>query len=134
MFLLGNFMTQLESHHADVFSLYPWACTQGKGNELLSSFLSAAFAEGVNTNKDSGLRYVVERAGLDWASAKQVVGQNGWQDTLEENRLAMYESGLWGAPSFRLLDRNNKVVLALWGQDRLWLIAKEIERLLGEYV
>ena len=101
---------------------------------MLSSFLSAVFAEGVNTNKDSGLQYVVERVGLDWASAKQVVGQNGWQDTLEENRLAMYESGLWGAPSFRLLDRNNKVVLALWGQDRLWLIAKEIERLLGEYV
>ncbi len=101
---------------------------------MLSSFLSAAFAEGVNTNKESGLRYVVERACLEWDSAKQLVGQDGWQDTLEENRLAMYENGLWGAPSFRLLDRNNKVVLALWGQDRLWLVAKEIERLLGEYV
>ena len=130
----GQFYDPIGEPSRRFFSLYPWACTQGKGNELLSSFLSAAFAEGVNTNKDSGLRYVVERVGLDWASAKQVVGQNGWQDTLEENRLAMYESGLWGAPSFRLLDRNNKVVLALWGQDRLWLIAKEIERLLGEYV
>ena len=130
----GQFYDPIGEPSRRCFSLYPWACTQGKGNELLSSFLSAAFAEGVNTNKESGLRYVVEKAGLEWASAKQVVGQNGWQDTLEENRLAMYESGLWGAPSFRLLDRNNKVVLALWGQDRLWLIAKEIERLLGEYV
>ena len=130
----GQFYDPIGEPSRRCFSLYPWACTQGKGNELLSSFLSAAFAEGVNTNKDSGLRYVVERAGLEWASAKQVVGQNGWQDTLEENRLAMYESGLWGAPSFRLLDRNNKVVLALWGQDRLWLVAKEIERLLGEYI
>ena len=130
----GQFYDPIGEPSRRCFSLYPWACTQGKGNELLSSFLSAAFAEGVNTNKEDGLRYVVEKAGLEWASAKQVVGQNGWQDTLEENRLAMYESGLWGAPSFRLLDRNNKVVLALWGQDRLWLIAKEIERLLGEYV
>ena len=129
----GQFYDPIGEPSRRCFSLYPWACTQGKGNELLSSFLSAAFAEGINTNKESGLRYVVEKAGLEWASAKQVVGQDGWQDTLEENRLAMYESGLWGAPSFRLLDRNNKVVLALWGQDRLWLVAKEIERLLGEY-
>ena len=130
----GQFYDPIGEPSRRCFSLYPWACTQGKGNELLSSFLSAAFAEGVNTNKESGLRYVVEKAGLEWALAKQVVGQDGWQDTLEENRLAMYESGLWGAPSFRLLDRNNKVVLALWGQDRLWLVAKEIERLLGEYI
>ena len=130
----GQFYDPIGEPSRRCFSLYPWACTQGKGNDLLSSFLSAAFAEGVNANKEDGLRYVVEKAGLEWASAKQVVGQNGWQDTLEENRLAMYESGLWGAPSFRLLDRNNKVVLALWGQDRLWLIAKEIDRLLGEYV
>ena len=129
----GQFYDPIGEPSRRCFSLYPWACTQGKGNELLSSFLSAAFAEGVNTSKEGGLRYVVEKAGLEWALAKQVVGQNGWQDTLEENRLAMYESGLWGAPSFRLLDRNNKVVLALWGQDRLWLVAKEIERLLGEY-
>ena len=130
----GQFYDPIGEPSRRCFSLYPWACTQGKGNELLSSFLSAAFAEGVNTNKEDGLRYVVEKAGLEWALAKQVVGQDGWQDTLEENRLAMYESGLWGAPSFRLLDRNNKVVLALWGQDRLWLVAKEIERLLGEYI
>ena len=130
----GQFYDPIGEPSRRCFSLYPWACTQGKGNELLSSFLSAAFAEGVNTRKEGGLRYVVEKAGLEWALAKQVVGQDGWQGILEENRLAMYESGLWGAPSFRLLDRNNKVVLALWGQDRLWLVAKEIERLLGEYI
>jgi len=130
----GQFYDPIGEPSRRCFSLYPWACTQGKGNELLSSFLSAAFAEGVNTSKEGGLRYVVEKAGLEWALAKQVVGQDGWQGILEENRLAMYESGLWGAPSFRLLDRNNKVVLALWGQDRLWLVAKEIERLLGEYI
>ena len=130
----GQFYDPIGEPSRRCFSLYPWACTQGKGNELLSSFLSAAFAEGVNTSKEGGLRYVVEKAGLEWALAKQIVGQDGWQGILEENRLAMYESGLWGAPSFRLLDRNNKVVLALWGQDRLWLVAKEIERLLGEYI
>jgi len=99
---------------------------------LLSSFLSAAFAQGVNTNNDRGLRQVVEKAGLDWASAKQIVGQDGWQEIVEDNRLAMYASGLWGAPSFRLLDADKNVVLALWGQDRLWLFEREIQNLLAQ--
>ena len=45
--------------------------------------------------------------------------------------MAMYASGLWGVPSFRLLDENTKEILALWGQDRLWLFAREIQRQLA---
>jgi 2-hydroxychromene-2-carboxylate isomerase len=56
------------------------------------------------------------------------VGQPGWEEILERNRLAMYNAGLWGVPSFRLLDRQGETQLALWGQDRLWLVAREIER------
>ena len=112
------------------YSLYPWACSLGKGNQLLSSFLRAAFVDGVNTNTERGLKSVVENAGLDWMDAKPLVGQDGWQQALEDNRLAMYDSGLWGAPSFRLLDSDKKPVLALWGQDRLWLVAREIQNLL----
>jgi 2-hydroxychromene-2-carboxylate isomerase len=40
----------------------------------------------------------------------------------------MYDAGLWGAPSFRLLDEQGEQLLALWGQDRLWLFAREIQR------
>ena len=114
------------------YSLYPWACSLGKGNQLLSSFLRAAFVDGVNTNTERGLKSVVENAGLDWMDAKLLVGQDGWQQALEDNRLAMYDSGLWGAPSFRLLDSDKKPVLALWGQDRLWLVAREIQNLLAK--
>ena len=114
------------------YSLYPWACSLGKGNQLLSSFLRAAFVDGVNTNTERGLKSVVENAGLDWMDAKPLVGQDGWQQALEDNRLAMYDSGLWGAPSFRLLDSDKKPVMALWGQDRLWLVAREIQNLLAK--
>ncbi len=110
------------------YSLYPWACEQGKGIELLSRFLRAAFVEGLNTNNDKGLKAVVEAAGLDWAQAKNIVGQSGWEEKLETNRLALYEAGLWGVPSFRLLDENGRQILALWGQDKLWVIAREIQR------
>jgi len=126
----GKFYDPIGEPVRRCYSLYPWACSLGKGNQLLSSFLSAAFVSGTNTNTDQGLRSVVQKAGLDWQAAKNIVGQDGWQQALEENRLAMYDSGLWGAPSFRLLDRNKNTVLAVWGQDRLWLLAKEIQHLL----
>jgi 2-hydroxychromene-2-carboxylate isomerase len=71
---------------------------------------------------------MVEKAGLDWNEAKKRVGQPGWEALLETNRLEMYASGLWGVPSFRLLDETGKELLALWGQDRLWLFARVIQR------
>lgn len=124
----GNFYDPIGNPARRCYSLYPWAEKQGKGVELISSFLRAAFAEGVNTNNNAGLKTVVENAGLDWSAASKVVGQSGWEELLEGNRLAMYEAGLWGVPSFRLLDANGKQLLALWGQDRLWLFAQAIQR------
>ena len=47
---------------------------------------------------------------------------------VEQNRQALYDAGLWGLPSFRLLDEQGEQLLALWGQDRLWLFAREIQR------
>jgi 2-hydroxychromene-2-carboxylate isomerase len=123
----GHFRDPIGEPARNCYSLYPWACEQGRGNQLISSFLSAAFAKGVNTNNARGLRQVVENAGLDWSVAKTKLDKLGWQDILENNRLAMYEAGLWGVPSFRLLNRRGESVMALWGQDRLWLVAREIE-------
>jgi 2-hydroxychromene-2-carboxylate isomerase len=124
----GNFYDPIGDPVRRCYSLYPWACQQGRGKELLSSFLSAAFAQGINTNNNRGLRKVVQAAGLDWAEARQHLGETAWEDIVEENRLAMYDAGLWGVPSFRLLDQQCEQVLALWGQDRLWLVAREIQR------
>ena len=111
------------------YSLYPWAVSQHKGNELLSSFLKHAFALGVNTNNNRGLRRVVESAGLSWSEAKTHLGETGWEALLETNRLSMYEGGLWGVPSYRLIDAQGQTRLEIWGQDRLWLVAREIRRL-----
>ncbi|KAA1192581.1 2-hydroxychromene-2-carboxylate isomerase [Pseudohalioglobus sediminis] len=129
--LFGNFYDPIGNPVRRCYSLYPWACEQGRGNELLSSFLSAAFARGINTNSDRGLRKVVEAAGLDWSEARQHLSESGWEEILESNRLAMYDAGLWGVPSFRLLSAAGEQLLALWGQDRLWLIAREIQRQLA---
>lgn len=124
----GNFYDPIGEPARRCYSLYPWAAEQGKGNALLSSFLRHAFALGTNTCHDRGLRKVVEGADLDWRAASAHLGQPGWEPLLEENRLAMYAAGLWGVPSFRLLDAQGASLLALWGQDRLWLFAREIQR------
>lgn len=124
----GNFYDPIGEPARRAYSLFPWACEQGKGNELLSAFLSCAFARGINTNNDKGLKRVVEEAGLSWEQAKQKLGDETWVEQLENNRLAMYDSGLWGVPSFRLLNASGELLLALWGQDRLWLFARAIQR------
>ena len=101
-----------------------------KGAKILFSFLKAAFTEGVNTNSDRGLRHVVEEAGLSWREAKTRIDNEDWQAELEANRQAMYAFGSWGVPTFRLLDARGNTIVWAGGQDRLWLIAREIQRVL----
>ena len=82
----------------------------------------------MNTNRDQSFRKVVEAAGLDWNEAQRHLGESEWEGMVEQNRQALYDAGLWGLPSFRLLDEQGEQLLALWGQDRLWLFAREIQR------
>jgi len=110
------------------YSLYSWAEEQGQAVEFFSAFLRCAWVDAINTNTDKGMQTVVERAGLDWKVAKTIIDTPGWETRLEENRLAMYDLGLWGVPSYQLLDEHNNTVLALWGQDRLWLVSKAIQQ------
>jgi 2-hydroxychromene-2-carboxylate isomerase len=53
---------------------------------------------------------------------------------LERNRLALLDAGIWGTPSFRLLDSNGAQILALWGQDRLWRVADGIQQQLTKMI
>ena len=119
----GNFYDPIGDPARQCYALYPWADSQGKGVELCSSFLRHAFVLGVNTNNDRGLRKVVEAAGLDWSAAQPHREDKTWEALLEDNRQAMYEAGLWGVPSFRLLNSAGGPLLSTWGQDRLWLVA-----------
>jgi 2-hydroxychromene-2-carboxylate isomerase len=113
------------------FSLYPWARERGRAAELLRSFTQAAFAEGVDTGSDAGLRRVVERAGLAWGEAQLHLDRDAWREELEANREQLLALGLWGVPSFRLLGRAGEPDYSTWGQDRLWRVEEEIRRRLS---
>lgn len=125
----GNFHDPIGNPVRRCYAIYPWAVSQGRGTELLSSFLKHAFSMGVNTNNDRGLKRVVEAAGLDWGEAQTHLRDTEWEEILEDNRLSMYQGGLWGVPSYRLIDAAGNTHLEIWGQDRLWLVAREIRRL-----
>jgi 2-hydroxychromene-2-carboxylate isomerase len=107
------------------FSLYPLACACGCAGAYLHSFTRAAFAEGVDTGTDEGLRIVAERAGLDWREAREQLDREGWRDELEANREQLLALGLWGVPSFRVRG-GGRPDYATWGQDRLWRVEEEI--------
>ncbi len=125
----GKFYDPIGEPVRRAYSLWPWARESGHGASLFASFLAAAFAEGINTGSDAGLQIVVERAGLSWQDALKRLGDPAWEAELEDNRLAMVnEMGQWGVPSFRLSGPPGHPQICHWGQDRLWLIAREIQR------
>jgi len=109
------------------FSLYPFAKSKGRQAEYLLAFCRAAFAEGIDTGSDEGLRHVAQGAGLDWEEASASIDENGWRAELEANREEMLSLGIWGVPSYRLLG-GGQADFSTWGQDRLWMVEDEIRR------
>jgi len=105
------------------YSLLPWATAQGRGYDYVQSWLTGVWSEGVDSGSLKGLQKLVERAGLNWAEAKDIVGNDEWRGIAEANRLEMMELGVWGVPSFRVGDT------VTWGQDRLWVIENALQKL-----
>lgn len=108
-----------------VYSIYPWADAQGRGEALFEAFTRAAWSEGIDTGSDAGLKIVVERAGLSWDEARPLIGTDDWRSTIDANQEALLGAGVWGVPSFRLTDGD--YTYTTWGQDRLWRLEREIE-------
>ncbi|MEL6367749.1 MAG: DsbA family protein [Pseudomonadota bacterium] len=125
----GNVIFPIGMPTRNAYSLLPWAMSQGRDEALMSALLRHAFAMGVGLHKQRGMRRAVEAAGLNWDEAAKVIGTDDWKPMVERHQAEMVEGlGLWGVPSYRLSGPNGEPDLAVWGQDRLWLIAAEIRR------
>lgn len=104
------------------YSLLPWARECERGFEYCQAFLTHVWSRGVDAGSDKGMKQIVEAAGLDWQSARDLVGNDDWRMEAEANRAEMMDLGIWGVPSFRVGH------VSTWGQDRLWLIEDELKR------
>ncbi len=113
------------------YSLFPMAEAAGKGGAFLHAFCQLCWSEGVDMGTDVGLQKAVKRAGLDWAEAEKMLGNEDWQEMEKENRQMLLDCGLWGVPSYRLLDGKGKELFSCWGRDRIWLLAHEIQKALA---
>jgi 2-hydroxychromene-2-carboxylate isomerase len=127
----GPITTPLGDPTRNAYSLMGWAREQGKDTQLLSSLLRNAFSKACPLHKTRGMRLAVEEAGLAWSEAAKIMGDPAWKDETERFQDEMVEDmGLWGVPSYRISGGDDED-FAVWGQDRLWLIAAEIRRRAG---
>lgn len=110
-------------------ALFPWAQSKGLGDRYLLSCHEGAWADGIDLGTDRGLARVVNRCNLSFSEAKPWLARDDWRDTMESNRLALYDLGLWGVPSFRVTGPDAAAgSWSTWGQDRLWRVTREVVR------
>jgi 2-hydroxychromene-2-carboxylate isomerase len=125
----GNHVSPIGTPTRLAYSLLPWATAQGKDRELMSTLLRHAWAEGRGLHRSTNMKRAVQEAGLDWRAARERLGSDDWKEIVERNQDEMVDGmGLWGVPSYRLAGPDGEPDLAVWGQDRLWLVAAEIRR------
>lgn len=93
----------------------------GLGEAFAESGLRAAFADGLALAEDGGLFEAARRAGLSDAQTAAALADPSWRRRVEDNRAALLDAGLWGAPTFRVSG-----AAAHWGQDRLWMLEDDI--------
>jgi 2-hydroxychromene-2-carboxylate isomerase len=105
-------------------ALIPFAQMHELAEDYVMSFMQGVWSEGLDAGTDAHLQIIVERCGLHWQAAKDILksqsNEQHWRAVAEQNRQALFGLGLWGVPSFKFDDT------AVWGQDRFWVIEKAL--------
>ena len=77
-----------------------------------------AWSEGIDVGSDQGIKMVVERAGLDWAAASEVIDNTDWEGPMEETACKCWRQA-FGVPSYRLLDDKGREVFPAGARSHL---------------
>jgi 2-hydroxychromene-2-carboxylate isomerase len=125
----GNIADPLGKAVERCYSLFQHVQENGKEEEYFNNFLKAVWAEGQHGYLTKTLKNIVEKIGLNWKEAKTKLDNNEWHQIIEKNRQVLYSQGKWGVPTMILKNQNEKTVLSVWGQDRIWLIEEEIHKM-----
>jgi len=93
----------------------------GLGEAFAELALRGAWAEAIALADDEGLMDVARRAGLTEDQVRAALADDSWRAAAEANRAALFDAGLWGAPTYRVNGGP-----AHWGQDRLWALEEDL--------
>jgi 2-hydroxychromene-2-carboxylate isomerase len=99
-----------------------------RDGEYLLEFCRLAWSEGKDMRDTYNLKQAIENTSLSWSEARNFLDKDDWKVLIEKHREELIQSGLWGVPSFRLLDNNGNELFSSWGRDRLWLLSHEIKK------
>jgi 2-hydroxychromene-2-carboxylate isomerase len=117
----GNFCDPFGTGLERAMALVEPAREAGRLEPYLLSVMQGVWADGIDTATDTGLRHLVERAGLKWPAMRPHLAHESWRTWAADNRAELEQLGQYAAPTWRLGD------WVTWGQDRLWMIEREIE-------
>lgn len=102
------------------YAIFKYAQEQGKGMAFLESYARGVWAEGIRSDTDKGLKKIVERVGLSWQDAQNLIASNSWRTWAQENLAQLYAEDMWGVPSFKYGS------LKAFGQDRINCLERAI--------
>jgi 2-hydroxychromene-2-carboxylate isomerase len=97
------------------------AMAAGTGERFTEAVFAGVFAKGIDFASDEGLFAVARTCGLTDADVRAALADESWRAVAEKNRLALFDAGLWGAPTYRVDGRP-----AHWGQDRIWALEEDV--------
>ncbi|OYU71613.1 MAG: hypothetical protein CFE28_07770 [Alphaproteobacteria bacterium PA2] len=93
----------------------------GLGGVFAENTLKGSWANGVDLTTEAGLKAIARDSGLPDGLVDEALADESWRQPAEVNRQALFDAGLWGAPSYCVNGRP-----AHWGQDRLWALEEDI--------
>ena len=119
----GNCIDPLGEGVERCHAVFEYALSEKRGLEFLQNASELIWSGGVDAATDEGMRKITAKTGLFWPEAKQALESDDWREAEAENRQLMLSLGTWGVPTLCVGD------YAVWGQDRIWLLARYLEEL-----
>jgi 2-hydroxychromene-2-carboxylate isomerase len=83
--------------------------------------MAGSFAQGTVLADDGGLFSITRSVKIPDREVRAALADDSWRTFAEQNRVALLEAGLWGAPTFRVNGGP-----AHWGQDRIWALEEDL--------
>jgi 2-hydroxychromene-2-carboxylate isomerase len=97
------------------------AIAVGLGERFTEIAFAGAFVKGIDFATDAGLFAMTRECGLRDDDVRAALADEAWRAVAEKNRIALFDAGLWGAPTYRV-----DGMPAHWGQDRIWALEDDL--------